>query len=498
MQGCTGEVWSIRMHHLTQIPSQTPLFTARPALGAGFHNIGRGVLRASNATMIEKIEAHYGERCGHIPLVAEQPFLLVESITPAIEQQVAYLARLFQRDLQAITFAELAELQQEQEAQRTLIVPYVNVPEAEHQIYRALDKETEIWGLPASMVDLLKNKARFYETAAELHLPGFALPEYSIASIYELLPAALTLLHQIEELYRRAGLTNTYPLGLMLRGAESDGNYGCSQLTQQGTQVIVTLDGDAQHPLSLHDWSAALTAAQSHLLSTMNPIKEERIVISRFLDMEDSPGMSLVLLNGEVSSLGWNGQLQLEGSTACVGTSSYLPKNDHLARLQESGEDATERYFTELLRQVAQKCQIDFNEIRGIANLDIMLPSTLERQLQRNLGREELPYLAECNPRWTNYTDAILTILNTQQRTPTVAAMRQVIADGIFTIDKHLLPEHLDPYLLRAHLSEQHEILGQSGISIICRMAHNPMGLILTGERVQARQQLDQMINALL
>jgi hypothetical protein len=496
-QGGAGEVWFSRMHRSIETLSQTPLFAGRPTLGAGFHNIGRGVLRASNETIIETIEAHYGERCGHIPLVAEQTFLLVDTVTPAIEQQVAYLARLFRRDLHAVTFAQLARIQQEQQAQRTLVVPYVNVPEAEQQIRSALGTETEIWGLPSSMVDLLKNKARFYEIAADLQLPGFAIPEYTIASVYELIPASISLLRQIEELYYRADLAEDYPLGLMLRAAESDGNYGCSQLTQEGSRVTVIQNGEAQYPISLPSWQEALTIARSHLLSTMNPAKEERIVISRFLDMEDSPGLSLVLLNGEVSSLGWNGQLQLEGSTACVGTSTYLPKNEHLARLQESGEDRTEQYFAALLRQVASRCQVDFDTIRGIANLDIMLPGPLEQQLQRKLKRQELPYLAECNPRWTNYTDAILTVLNMQQRTPTVAAMREVIEDGIFTIDKHFLPEQMDPSLVRSCLIEQDEAMNQSGVKIICRMAHNPMGLILTGERVQARQQLDRLVNSL-
>src|SRR5882724_5706300 len=314
------------MHYL-----QAPLFgeAGHFTFGAGFHNVGHGVLRASNASVIERIEAHYGERCGHIPLNTGQAFLLVEEASAEVKQQIAYLSRLFQRDLHAISFTQLARLQQEHPGQKTLVVPYIRLPEADQQINAVLS-ETEVWGLPPTMVDLLKNKARFYEFAAEIQLPGFALPEYTIVSIHNLIAPTLALLKEIEELYQQAGMMGHYPVGVMLRGAESDGNYGCSLLTMEGSHITIVQDGDSLHPISASDWMSALTIAQSHLLSTMNPAKEERIVVSRFLDLEDSLGMSLVLLNGEVASLGWNGQLQLEGSKACVGTSSYLPKNAYL------------------------------------------------------------------------------------------------------------------------------------------------------------------------
>jgi hypothetical protein len=481
------------MHYL-----QEPLFgnsnntQQYPTLGAGFHNVGRGVLRASNVAMINKIEAHYGERCGHIPIDAEQAFLLVETPTPAIGQQVAYLEQIFQKELRMTNFADLADLQRE--AHQTLVVPYIHVPETDRQIRDLLGEQVEIWGLPASMVDLLKNKASFYTFTSEIQLPGFALPEYRIASVHDLLPATLALLKEIEELYARADLSAHYPLGVMLRGAESDGNYGSSLLTMQNGQITIIPDGDASHCTTATDWTTALEIARNQLTATMNVEREERIVISRFLDLEDSPGMSLVLQRGEIASLGWNGQLQLDGSKACVGTISYIPKNDYLNSLQEEGEGETERFFTTFLRQAASKCNIPFNEVRGIANLDIMLPGPLERELQQRLHRPQAPYLAECNPRWTNYTDAILAVLNANRRTPTIAAMRDVIREGIFTIDKHPLPERLDPVLVRAHLLEQDEAMREDGIKIISRMTHNPMGLILAGDRTRARGELDRIV----
>src|ERR1035438_7468621 len=76
-------------------------------IGAGFHNIGSGVLRASKKKMVEKLEAHYGERCGHVPLDAEKIRVLVDVPTPAIEAQVAYLSQLFGKEIKAVTFEAL-------------------------------------------------------------------------------------------------------------------------------------------------------------------------------------------------------------------------------------------------------------------------------------------------------------------------------------------------------------------------------------------------------
>ena len=76
-------------------------------IGAGFHNIGSGVLRASNKKMVEKLEAHYGERCGHIPFDADKLRVLVNVPTPAIEAQVAYLSQLFGKEIKSVTFEAL-------------------------------------------------------------------------------------------------------------------------------------------------------------------------------------------------------------------------------------------------------------------------------------------------------------------------------------------------------------------------------------------------------
>ena len=130
----------------------------------------------------------------------------------------------------------------------------------------------------------------------------------------------------------------------------------------------------------------------------------------------------------------------------------------------------------------------------GVANLDIMIPSELERRLQRHRKQAEGMYLAECNPRWTNYTDGIMTILGANHKEQTIYNMRAAIAAGICTIDKHPLPANVDPQELRTCIAARDAVLQQEGTRIICRMTKNPMGLIFAGDLTKAQQEVDTMI----
>jgi hypothetical protein len=229
----------------------------------------------------------------------------------------------------------------------------------------------------------------------------------------------------------------------------------------------------------------------------MNVQKETRVVISRYIDFVDSPGISVVIMDDRVESLGWNGQLQKPGSKACVGTSTYLPKNAYVQSMQHAYEEQTATFFEALLRMTAQKCGIPFASIRGVANLDIMIPGELERRLQRQRKQPESNYLAECNPRWTNYTDAIMTVVGANRKEQTIYNMKAVIQAGICTIDKHPLPENVTPQSVGACISERDAVLKRDGTRIICRMAKNPMGLIFAGDLARAQQEVDGMLTLL-
>ena len=474
----------------------TPLFTtgAQRTIVAGFHNVGSGVLRASDEETIKRVEAHYGERCGHIPLNSERARILVGARTDAVQAQMQYLSELFGKEVQAITFDELKNEKENAAEHRALVVPYINVPETEAWIKAELGAES--WGLPAAMVNILKNKADFYQLIDEFDIDEFQAPDYIISNVPDLITKALGFLGKMEDLVKKAGVAG-YPPGVMLRAAESDGNYGCCLVYEKYGRVIVVEDGDAEHAKRYTSWQEALAASQQHFVATMNQEREPRIVISRFLDLADSPGMSVVIMDGQVESLGWNGQLQNKGSKACVGTSTYRPKSAYLARLQEEYEDQTAAFFETLLRKTAQKCGIDFASIRGVANIDLMIPGKLEARLRKKRGQKPVNYLAECNPRWTNYTDAIMTVMAANRKEQITSNMKAVIEEGISTADKYRFPERIDPGIVRELLFARDDVLKREGTRIICRMSKNPMGLIFSGDVVKAQQEVDALIQAL-
>ncbi len=462
-------------------------------LGVGFHNVGeQGVLRASNATMVKKVQHYYGERCGHLPLNARNLRTLVDLPSADIRAQMAYLSTLFGKEVLPITLDELKQEEQSTPELISLVVPYINLPELETRMQNELGAKT--WGLPGAMTTVLKNKASFHQLADELALPGFYPPDYAIATIFDVAREAEKFLQQIEEMYKTAGVAGTYPLGVMLRAAEEDGNYGCCLVYEDARGILVVQDGDADHVHYFKHWQEALAYSQAHLLTTMDIEKEMRVVMSRYLDFADSPGMSVVIMDDRVESLGWNGQLQSPGSKACVGTSTYIPNSAYMQRMQQAYEEQTKVFFEALLRSTAQKCGIDFAAIRGVANLDIMIPGELEKRLRQARKQPEGNYLAECNPRWTNYTDAIMTVLGAKCQEQTIYHMREVIQAGICTFDKYALPEGLDPQRVRACLAERDAVLQQEGTRIICRMAKNPMGLIFAGDVARAQQEVDEIL----
>ena len=463
-------------------------------LGVGYHNVGTGVLRASDKTTIDYVEAHYGQRCGHLPLDAQRVCVLVHAHTDEIHSHLKYLSQLFGKEIKAITPDQLQQEQKRFSERQALIVPYINVPETEKRIQTEFGAES--WGITGDMVSFLKNKADFYQFIDEFELDGFRTPDYRVVHIADLHKEALGFLNTIEDMVKTASVPQ-YPLGVMLRAAESDGNYGCCLVYEQKNLVRVIPNGEVDHAAYYASWDEALTVSQKHLAASMNQQKETRVVISRYLDMADSPGMSVVIMNGQVESLGWNGQLQKDGSKACIGTSTYRPANASLARLQQQCEGQTLVYFDAILRRAAQKCGVDFASMRGVANIDIMLPSDLEETLQKKRGYKQSHYIAECNPRWTNYTDAIMTIIGVNRKKQTISNMKAVIQEGIATIDKYYLSEDIDTQVVRECIFQRDEVLRQSGTRIICRMAKKPMGLIFAGDINKAQQEVASIIHFL-
>src|SRR5215831_2723005 len=130
-------------------------------LGVGYHNVGTGVLRASNQATIDYVEEHYGQRCGHLPLNAQKVCVLVNALSDEVTSHLQYLSRLYEQDIEAITPFEMHHNRQQFSSSQMMVVPYINVPETEHRIQNEFSAQS--WGMSGELVSFLKNKANFYQ-----------------------------------------------------------------------------------------------------------------------------------------------------------------------------------------------------------------------------------------------------------------------------------------------------------------------------------------------
>jgi hypothetical protein len=464
-------------------------------LGLAYPNIGSGVLRYSYQEIVDLMDQRFGQRAGIVPLNAETIGLIIDKPTKEVKSQLAYLSELYGRDIKIMSEGEVKSLQSTASNHNSMIVPYINVPETE---YKFRDFRIPLWGIPGQMAHCLKNKAEFCKLVDELHVDEFIVPDYKITYINEVIPQTKLFLKKIEKMYTEANIREQYPVGVMLRSADEDANYGCSLMFEKDGYIIVIPNGETPNAKVYGNWDEALLTSKTILTKSMDPNKESRVVISRFIDMVDSPGMSLVILNGEIFSLGWNSQLQKHGSKKTVGTGSYRPTDPHMIELQTKYEAGTAKVFETFLRLLANKCKYDFATINGIVNIDLILPSALERKFQESRGQKAGFYYAECNPRWTSYTEAILTILGAERREQTVENMLHVINEGITTIDRYKLPKNLSIETIRDRMYIADQKLQKKGTRLICRVAENPMGVIFAGDVELANKEMEIIIADLL
>src|SRR5258708_8817073 len=126
------------------------------------------------------------------------------------------------------------------------------------------------------MVKVLKNKVELYQLIDELNLAGYQTPDYSIAQIGSLATEAFEFLRKIEDILKTANVPN-YPLGVMMRAAESDGNYGCCLVYEHVDRIIVVGDGEAEHAEIYNNWPKALPVSHRPLATPIIVQTEPRI-----------------------------------------------------------------------------------------------------------------------------------------------------------------------------------------------------------------------------
>lgn len=471
------------------------------------HNVEH-LLNDLNEEEKAKVEATYSPRSGANDYNADKIGNVVKIRDSRSHNHAQYLEATFNKDFKNYTREEIEH--RAKNAQRPedvpLVVPYFNGYEVASEFQHA-----ELWGLPPQIVEPLKNKAEFHKLVKNAGIEGFEVPEFEIAGKHDFVEKASGLLQKRKALYDkyRHQLPGEYPVGLVVRLEESDGGYGSVYLNQDTKGIYVTPDGDydpedsptvALKATSPHAWKSAWNEAINRAQDKVYGEKgekgqassdEARVVITPYLDIEDSPGMSMFFVDGQCYSLGWNGQLQLNGSKAAKGTSSYIPKNDYMRDMQQQYEALSSELAVRYLHRVAEEKKIPVASLRGFAGLDFMVPGKLDTKLRELQGKKPVLWLAECNPRWTNYTDAVMAMIGAAGREPTVSNMETTIQYGIYaedSVDLHGADYELVRDIIQSNDSREKEN------RVFVRLPHDPMGAIYTGNWREARGELKQAI----
>lgn len=453
--------------------------------GWGYHNVAAN-FDAGERCMLEKISAHHGQRCGHLP---DTPNIgiLVEATTSILSDQINYLSRMLKQPISIQQINQPAPL-------TGLAVPYLNTTATEQTLNKL---GLDVWGLPSLMVERTKNKADFHQDVRELGIDNFAVPDFRVVPVDQLVEAGNQYLTSIENLYSWAGLRGCYPVGLMLRSAQSAANYGSCSLVEAGKRFVLMENGDPNKAKTFDGPLETLKAAKNYIKGSAlaDTNVESRVIMTRFMKLAESPGLSVVIFQGEIYPLSWNGQVTEDGGTTCIGTSSYnLTKNGQTARLDL--EPLSTEAFGKFLRAEAKFLGIDFKTISGgVANIDIMVPGHRERYLQRLLNQHTPFLIAEANPRWTNWTDALSYCLGTKGVVRSVNNFRSAINDGVLTLDAYPFPTDTPLSRIREVIEALDNELEKEGTRILVRMIDNPTGLIITGDIKLALDSLNQRKN---
>lgn len=470
------------------------LFTNKvDAIYAGYPNIA-DVLRASDEGVLQAVNV-YSQRCGHVPLDnISASYVLVAGHTVRISSQLEYLSKIYKKTLIPKTASELNVISKS-ENKKVIVVPYISVSETEKYLSSHLEN-FEIWALPPQFTHILKNKAESHLRIQKSQIPNLSVPDFEVTDIDALTETAEKFIKdKVLKIYSDFDVPSYTP-GIMVRFVECDGNYGAGVVKALKNRIVFHPDGARSGAQDFDNWKDAMKACAGHIRSTINPQKEKRVIISRLIETADSPGMSIALIDGNIASLGWNSQLQ-SGGTACIGTGSYKPKNSLLKSKKKLFEEQTLTAFEAFLRKQAREINIDFNNLNAFINIDLIIPDKSESDLQKKRFGSAFNYISESNPRFTNWTDAVLTGVAAQGKKQTVSSMMSIIKEGIEAEDKVKLPKNVSPEEVRSEIFKKDLKLSQYGTRIIARMTQSPMGIIYMGNIPAARKELNMIIKKL-
>lgn len=479
-----------------------------------WHNVvgPSGVLPAVAPAVAKMVGDHYAARAAdHIPHAPGISHYLLAKDADGLQSQAAYRGRLTQAAIAPLANLKLLV---DNGTKNALFVPYIRLQDTPLP-------QTIKWrryGLPPEVTIRLKDKV-FLHTW--LITRGYAdrVLNFVVSRIPDIKNTAVWMLEKIEAFYADFGMRGIYPMGLMVRGAQSDGNYGSGVVMEvledsligglpvKRGQVVVKRDGSTRQLVVFDDWEPAIEHLQQHIEQSTDVFMDNRVIITRLLDLHISPGMCGVVIGGDLTCLPFNGQHVAAGDTACTGTCTFRAQvgPDVAEELSEKYLSQSQELLAEILDSFMEKRK-DRVETYAMLNLDIMIPGGHEAELFKraqqdkklhhwldNTGRFDEKYapriydpghalLTEINPRDTNWTLAMKATLQANQRPPTLQNLAG-LADGsamqVLAMDHWPLPAGVSIEAARDRLLEYHHQLSREGEGIIMRMADNPAGVIM-------------------
>jgi len=478
-----------------------------------WHNVAGagGVLNAAGDSLEQRLESHYAPRgIDHIPYISGNIACYVQ--TPSPERLHAHAA--YRQQLAHMPFIPIANLQdlRGMGVKNALFLPYIRLfddPLPEGINWRR-------YGLPPTMTLYMKDKAFMHNWMME---NGFAIhtPNHITCHATYIPYLGAQMIAQIEQMLIDLDMRGHYPLGLMIRGALSDGNYAMAAIVEAQESEVVSgrwvekgqwmlkPNGKAADMEIFDNLYDTLARVRDHIQNENNPELDDRVVMSRLLDVEVSPGLSAAVIGGDVYTFPFNGQYMAAGDTACTGTWTFAAAvgESYSARISGSYLEQSQT----LLRRILEKFlrNADTTALYAMLNMDMMVVGALERELwQRAVHSPEHRYytsdtgyynelfkphvynpavalFAEINPRDTNWTiamKAVLQVLNLPCTLENLAMLAQGQRVQVLARDHWKLPEGMAVEQARALLLDFHQNVLPTGDGFILRMSNNPAGVI--------------------
>lgn len=478
-----------------------------------FHNIAgqNGVLNNAEMPIVQYVGNHYAARgIDHIPYTNGQP-IQTYVLTNQPEMMEAHAA--YRGHLANMHFTPITSLQElvERGVHKVVHLPYIRLVDESFPG----EIEWHRYGLPPEVTYRLKDKVGIHRWLME---NGFAqyTPNFVSGHVEEIPHKGAMMLDKISAMYARLGMLGRYPLGLIIRGAFSDGNYSMAAVVEaiadmslrnqsiRKGQVMIKPNGNSLNLEVVDTFAQALERVKDHFHHEQE--LGGQVIMTRLLDIDLSPGMSASIADGQTHLFHFNGQYMAPGNTACTGTTTFKT-----AIGEERARAMTAKYLPqsqELLAGILDRVltQDDLAGLYAMLNIDGMMVGELEHELyERAISREDChDYLnsqgaydddyteciynpdnilfAEVNPRDTNWTLAMKAVLQVLNQPCTVENLAR-LAEGediqILARDHWELPQGMSIAEARELLAEFHWQLRERGEGIIMRMADNPAGVII-------------------